>query len=1099
MTSVQRYLSGRHNLARTAALVASSVRASTAIERTSAQRAGGGRIRIDGAYTGHEAAQVDVQIVAAGGTPRASVPQFLGVGNGNLAVQTVDPGAAQQTFTFTLADLGVPTATAGLDLREVRIVAKTPGADGNSIRITVQPQLVRTATAWALLGGWAAGQPTQVGPQWDFGGLPLSSDDALDLASPRIQFGDDPQVYRPYRQFKDGDWRFGVSPDLQRTAPEGTKVFDVTGGYVITVTDGVTTETYGDTVAMQPPVVTFYELLQALAASALVEVAGVVAADRRAGGQAVVDVPLRTQAWLLALSGRVKLDAVAVPADAPTQAVVVRCINADVVGRELWSVSGDVSVALPGATTGVPYVSAAALFTVPAIAAAAESTGRWSFKYNPAQRLETQGLPSLCVRPFRFGANARPLTATFRYSRRPPADCKCTDMPTPKISLKCLGITQGDDMALEPDYQTRLQALYEWRRDFVATNTAVGVAPNYAATDMDFADTVVDTLVTALAEVFENADALDEWDLAFTAMQADLAALDDLGPYATWPRSSAVQNSLTALYLNPVTNKLYRCLEQMGGQSGDLTSADTEWWASPAGSEWDVADSTPFTVSMTGETASYQYIGAEDDLAPGAGAVSQQLMRRYAARMDYVRTLAGIVPKSESSSSDAGGCWIDHGDAFWWVDTDGYYLPAFTNQAYVSARRNTETGKAYSTMEFGFGLVVACPERLMLGDEVTIRIEQVDTERPYRVGDEAIIQTVGAGAAWLSGGVDGTDEQTWRVAASVAGALANYVVPTDGGTIPTYAAEGVTVLLASGGIPFALGDTFALAVEAGQYRWRSNGGAWASLADIPATGTAALADGLQVYFDAGAAPSFVDGDAYSFAVRQPNAASHVRDASHTTWGWTGATANAVLDFGAVVPVEVFAMARYSLPAGATATVQISNDGTTWATAQALDVSLRVALHTFDAGTQARYVRVNLASAAGGSIGWMWAGTPLTTTYSASTCQRTRRWAVGRGQGFNAAALYAGVGDGWEIAWDSNSAMGGCLTQDDAGALLGVVDWAQQRDEPLIFVPHHAHPQDAALVRATADSIAITDVHEYQPNLSARRMLSASLALEPTFA
>ena len=55
MPSVQRYLSGRHNLARTAALVASSVRASTAIDRVSAVRAGGGRVRVDGAYTGHEA------------------------------------------------------------------------------------------------------------------------------------------------------------------------------------------------------------------------------------------------------------------------------------------------------------------------------------------------------------------------------------------------------------------------------------------------------------------------------------------------------------------------------------------------------------------------------------------------------------------------------------------------------------------------------------------------------------------------------------------------------------------------------------------------------------------------------------------------------------------------------------------------------------------------------------------------------------------------------------------------------------------------------------------------------------------------------------
>ena len=31
------------------------------------------------------------------------------------------------------------------------------------------------ATAWALLSDWAAGTATQQGPQWDFGGLPLSA------------------------------------------------------------------------------------------------------------------------------------------------------------------------------------------------------------------------------------------------------------------------------------------------------------------------------------------------------------------------------------------------------------------------------------------------------------------------------------------------------------------------------------------------------------------------------------------------------------------------------------------------------------------------------------------------------------------------------------------------------------------------------------------------------------------------------------------------------------------------------------------------------------------------------------------------------------
>ena len=144
------------------------------------------------------------------------------------------------------------------------------------------------------------------------------------------------------------------------------------------------------------------------------------------------------------------------------------------------------------------------------------------------------------------------------------------------------------------------------------------------------------------------------------------------------------------------------------------------------------------------------------------------------------------------------------------------------------------------------------------------------------------------------------------------------------------------------------------------------------------------------------------------------------------------------------------------------------------------------------------MRVSLADATGGSIGWLWAGVPLATTDSASTVRRTRRWAVDRGNGYNSAALYAGAGDGWDIAWDVSSTLGGRLTQADAEQLLGVVDWAQQQDEPLIFIPHHLHPQDASLVLAGSDAIEVADIHEYQPSNSAQRRLSASLKLDPLY-
>jgi hypothetical protein len=473
-----------------------------------------------------------------------------------------------------------------------------------------------------------------------------------------------------------------------------------------------------------------------------------------------------------------------------------------------------------------------------------------------------------------------------------------------------------------------------------------------------------------------------------------------------------------------------------------------------------------------------------------------QLLRRYASRMDYVRTLAGIVPKSESSSSDAGGCWIDHGDAFWWVDSNGYYLPAFSNQAYVSARRNTETGKAYSTMEFGFGLVVACPERLREGDSLTITIARTDATQPYQVGDEAVIQTIAAGPAWLTGGVDGTDELTWRVAGTTSGALPDYAVPTEG-AVPAYEQAGVSLRLALGGIPFALGDTFTLAVEAGQYRWRRDGGGWTAPADIPPSGPAVLGDGLQLHFDPGASPSFVPGDAYDFTVHQPHAASHVREAQASSWAWAGAGASMLLDLGAVRQLGAIALARYSLPAGATVAAELSADGVVWQAPLALDVARPVALRFLAAA--ARFVRITVAGAEGGSIGWIWVGMPFATEFHASSCQRRRQWAATRADGVNAASLYLGAGDGWAVQWSNGDSDFAPLLEADIQALLPRLDWAQQRDEPLIFAPHHLHPGDASLVRLGEDPLEVSDVHEYQPDNAARRLLSAELTLEPVYA
>lgn len=1121
MPSVQRFLSGHDSLARAAQVSASSVRPASAIERVQARRAGGGQLRLAGWYTGHEAAQVEVEIApaSAGGSRRASAVQFAGVGNGQLAVQAVDAAAPLQTLTLTLADLGVPTEHARLDLREVQLRARAGGAAGNQIRLTVQPNLQRAATPWALLENWPASQQTQSGAQWDFGGRPLSGGGMLAEDSPRLQFGLDPQVYRPWREYKNGAWRHGLSPALERDVPKGAAVWQVTGGYVVTVSDGAQTEVFGDAAAGQPEIVTLHDLLQALQASALLEVAGVVAADRAPGGQAAIDLPLRTSAWLLSAEGKVRLQDVTVPAGAPTQTLTLRCVNADKVGAERWAVQGDVSGPMPPAVTGQPYAHGAIGFLIPALAAAAQPAGEWAFKFEPASRGQDEGVPSVCVRPFRFGRNARARKVTFRYQRRPPPECKCSDMSTPRLPLACLGIDGEDDMALDAAHQTRLQTLYAWRSELAQSNT-VPQGPVWVQADLDLIDEVTGIFARALGETYGASAAAAEWDAALAQMRAELDWLrgqTSPGAAGTGNERLTQGGRVGDVYRNEELGRKYRIeavrREGVAVPWGPTFSASDTGWTDPYAAAWR-DDDTPFTLSVAdaaGVNWAFDYVQGE--VLPGAPGVARDVQRtgdelrqalahfprRYTARMDHVRTLAGIVPKSESSSSAAGSCWTDHGDTHWWVDVEGYYLPAFTNRAYVSARRDADTGRPYSTQEFGFGLVVACPDRLREGDQLMLDIQQVDGERPYQVGDEAQLRTVAAGPAWLAGGVDGTDEQRWRVTGSASGALPDYVLPTAGAPAPAWAAAGVQLQMALGGIAFALGDAFSLAVEAGQWRWRKDGGAWSALQDIPASGQAALADGLALHFEPGAAPSFAPGDAYVFAVHQPWAASHVRDANAAAWAWEGDAATLTLDMGAVRPLGAVALARYALPAGAAVEVALSDDGLLWGAPQPLDVRQPVCVHFWPAQARARFVRLSLSHAPGGSIGWLWAGEPMACDHHASACQRRRQWAAQRGEGVNPASLYAGAGDGWTLAWTPGDGASSRLLQADVERLLALLDWAQRTDEPLIFVPHHLHPQDAALVRFAEDALEISDAHEYQSDDARRRLLSAQLSLSPMFA
>ncbi|HFE31935.1 MAG TPA: hypothetical protein ENJ17_01345 [Gammaproteobacteria bacterium] len=529
MTGVQRFFANNRNVLREAVLAASGVKPSAAIFRRAVNRDGNGTVKLTGAYTGADDATFDVEIVTdVSATPRVSSPVFSGVGNGLLSGLAVSPATPAETFTVRLADLGSDTTPAGVELSGVMLSAKAAGAAGNAIYIEVDDSGIAAADMpVATLTDWAAGQAYQVGDQWDFGGKPLQADGCLDASTPRIRFGNDPQVYRQYRKYEDRQWRYYLTPAPVRDIPEGTVVRQVTGSVTVTVRDGVSTDTHAN-------IVTVYDLLSAIrTSSTLLDVVGVVSNDCQPDGTGVTDLPLRTSSWVLPVktSGSPyakQLDALTVAPTAPTEVIKVTCVDNDAIGYEKWDVKGEVSGKLPGAVTGIDYDGGVLSFSIPRHQL--ESTPKADVSWEPAYQPRNTGeeAPPLCIRNFVIGAKAASKSITFTYSKRPSSDCGCDKaVPVGKLSATCLGLDKEPDMAtLDPAYASRLQNLYDWRASFMEKNTYIfGQIVDGVTLDRQLVDSVIGIFSYWLEQLYSDSTALGLWDAEYAKMKAELNGL----------------------------------------------------------------------------------------------------------------------------------------------------------------------------------------------------------------------------------------------------------------------------------------------------------------------------------------------------------------------------------------------------------------------------------------------------------------------------------------------------------------------------------------------------------------------------------------------
>lgn len=1164
MNCAQRILYNGINAARTAALIASSVRpAVDSIRTLPTARDGSAAVALSGAFTGANDAAFDVEIVdTTVSTPIVSQPQFVGTGNGELSA--ISFSGAAQGFTLELADAGTEEAYAAVPFANTKITARAAGAAGNGITITVDTSgLTFTATDWSLLDPLPKDTRRSDATALDFGAALMGADNRFPAAAKRLAFGPDrANIHRQAKQWVGDKWEYVFEPPIARYLPKGERVYEVTGTYSVTVAQGMVTNTYTG-------IRSNYDLLLKLnTLDPLVRVDGVIANDTAISGQAAGDLSLRTAAFArppvgsggdTVQAGRV--DSIYVAPGAAQEVIELRCWavgpeqspNAHL-GREIWEVVGSISGSLGNFFTGdtVAPGSGDWSLVMPSIYPNGYPAAHGSFTVESIDMPRSGEVqpPPVCPVALTLGPAAVDQLVTLVYKRRPAADCSCDGLPVPDFSSSvCLlgsnNPNNGGSVSYPAAIEARMASLWDWYADLVQDYTDDHVlranAGGSPTGTMDESSRATEARrIAALMEktaikVAADSGALALWDAAFTDLKAHFSGEGD-GP-AT---ATAAEAIAAGSFVEVVGGRIYlaRGVGSTSGGVGTVFKSYCTGYSAGAislgGSVSVETLSFPDTSYLvkTGYTADTVYV--VDPATPGAlaaytgtgtyagfsaTAVRADLLRvadydsgsetegryfnviyaRFAARCDAVLADAGISPlgKADATVVSDDGCWQDFEDvSYYWEVTGsvgGGYMPAFTNEPYVSCR-NTN-GAIASTREFAFQINVNpdCIGGLKVNDSITLRIGNASWPATYQVGDRMVVEIVGAAPLTLAGGVDGSLDQKWHVTGDVHGPFAVF---TAAGGSGSYSDSGLAFTLTSGGIRFAKGDRFAFSAEGGHWQWRKDGGGWVGPLAI-GSGAVVLSDGVSATITPGAAPSFVPGDRYSFAVRQPNAPANVQNPNEMAWRWVGATATLDIDLGSAQAFDSIALPRHRLPSTATINVQA---GTSSGAADVL-AATPIAWH---AGTlalllanavTARYVRITLTGATDGALGWVYVGAAYQPTLAASLTGLRREYVMDRGSGVNPAARYVGSGSGGVIEWQE-----GGLVESDFTALVAMVDWLKsQGDEPLMFFYSTSRPTESLLARVDSDQVELRELMDYQPMAGVDRFFEARLGLSAVIA
>lgn len=968
MSGQQAYIYQKHNRLPEASVIADVSPSAKPPLIYPVSKRGNGNIRVYGRYNGDTDARYDVRILdTALEVPVVSAPTFRGAGTGKISGITVDGLQAQKVHVLCLST-GTDTTHAEIEIEGRKFRAKAEGTPGNAIYIIIDDStLVYTPTDYSTIKALKPGDTALEGQEWDFGTKVLQGT-LVPQDAHRIAFGlDRLHIYVQYKKFEEGKWKYYFILPIQYDVKPGSRVYFVTGGRKVTVTNGVTTEEYTGIVTIAD----FWQKVRN--SSAILEPAeSSIDTSRAVSSPAVREFATKTDAYFLPPYRDEKssvyageLENIGVTNSAKTELIEIKCAENAYIGAEIWNVrgssGGDMGQARTGQLANFGHVS----FLVPQ--RFPEDWGQakedWSHKVTYASRPPNTTPPPICF-AMRLGINSVPQTLIIEYKKKPP-ECTC---PTVVFSDKCLGLQEEGG---ETGMAYVVEDLVMWT-DMTAEIMKEGIK----------------TYTGAEAEIHEGRqgrrppsplwefDAITrEYFTLFKALAQRIMNLPEEAPAQLQAMVSGFKTLVNSV--NLTTTK------------GSLTWDGAAW--SGAGY---------LLYAMTTDQSKTLDVKYDTN--------------QYKAVVEGVLLYEKTHGLKKNNVVAPGTCYIDAGGEYYWeVRGSRNYLPAFTDTHYYSTVKQSCCGGGFTftnTKEFAFLVSTPCGGALLEGDTIEVQIKGSAYERTYQIGDITYLPTIAKQNLYLHGGIDGDDLYTFSVRGDL-NTFPDYLLDRD--NPQRYYQPNLAFMVDDGIIPFQVGDMFEFAVEGGHFAWRRDGGAWSAARDIRQD-LQALDSGLSIGFDFGVDPSFVQNDAWEILCYQENKAMNLTTPWQQAWKGTG---NLVFGFPAQVTIDALVIDQHDLTGTVTFQASDHADFSVLLHNQDIPVSpLICRLYPDGDAITAKYFRLLISGEH--SIGYVFLGAMMRLGLDADSIKPLRRFSMKYQEAKKPFSLFEKLRKGFNIQYSS---------------------------------------------------------------------------------